>query len=336
MEDGPWTIGRILQWSTEHLKQRGADSPRLDAELLLAHARQAPRIQLYTQLDELPAEEQLVVFRDLLKRRGRGEPVAYLIGHREFFSLDFEVSPAVLIPRPDTEHLVVAALDAAKRKTAPPAATAADTPPAASATEPAQASPLAAPSPPPITLRIADIGTGSGCVAIALAKHLPQAEVWAIDRSPDALSVARRNVERHGLCGRVHCWLGDLLEPIGGATDGTEGSGVPIPERLDIIVSNPPYVSADEYATLPRQVKDFEPRAALLAGPTGMEIIERLVAQAERRLVGGGRLLIELSPMLAGRLLGWWKQRPGWELQPIIKDLAQLERVAVGKWSDKT
>jgi len=217
---------------------------------------------------------------------------------------------------------------------APPLPVPADSSLEPSSPEPAQAAPHA--PLPPVKLRIADIGTGSGCVAVALAKHLPQAEIWAVDRSPDALSVARRNVARHGLSDRVHCTLGDLLEPLPGATDGAEGPGVPVPERLDMIVSNPPYVSADEYATLPRHVKDFEPRDALLAGPTGLEVIERLVAQAERRLVDGGRLLIELSPMLADRLLGWWKTRPGWELQPIIKDLAQLERVAVGKWSRKT
>ncbi|NDC62764.1 MAG: peptide chain release factor N(5)-glutamine methyltransferase, partial [Planctomycetia bacterium] len=233
--DAEWTVGRLLTWTTGWLSSRGSDSPRLDAEVLLAHVRGCQRIELYTAFDTPVDEGQRGRFRDLVRRRGEGEPVAYLVGSREFFSLSFDVGPAVLVPRPETEGLVVRVLDLCR--------------------------PLAAP-------RIADVGTGSGAVAITLAKHLPQAAVVATDISPEALEVARSNAMRHGVADRIDFVGCDLL-------DDPRTAG-----PWDVIVSNPPYVRDDEFDHLPRDVRIHEPRTALVAGPTGVEVIARLAAAA--------------------------------------------------------
>src|SRR4051812_19568123 len=164
----PWTIGRLLSWTVDYLGRHGSENPRLDAEVLLAHARGCKLIELYTAYGEVATEETRTAFRELVKRRAEGTPVAYLVGHREFYSLDFEVNPDVLIPRPETESLVVALLDSMKQRAT------ADTP-----------------------LAIADVGTGSGILAICAAKFIPTAEVTAIDISPAALAIAKRNAERH-------------------------------------------------------------------------------------------------------------------------------------------
>ncbi len=176
--DAPWTVSRILDWTTQHLKKAGCETPRLDAELLLAHARGCPRIQLYVQFQEVVTDAQRAVMRDLVKRRAAAEPVAYLIGHREFFSLDFEVTHDTLIPRPDTETLVLELISVARRQPAP---------------------------------RILELGTGSGCIAISAAVNVPAANVTAVDISPATLEVARRNARRHKVDSRVEFVLGDLF-----------------------------------------------------------------------------------------------------------------------------
>lgn len=175
-----WTVGRLLEWTSGYLKERGAESPRLDAEVLLAEARQCRRIDLYTTFDEIPADEIRTAFRELVRRRAEGTPVAYLVGRREFYSLPFRVTPDVLIPRPETEFLVVALLDLAKA-------------------DPSQ------------TCRICDVGTGSGIIAICAAVHLPQCQVTAIDISPAAIEVATENARTHGVDQRIEFVTGDLL-----------------------------------------------------------------------------------------------------------------------------
>lgn len=246
-----WTVGRLLEWTTGWLRGRGADSPRLDAEVLLAHVLGCQRIELYTRFDEAPAEEPRAAFRELVRRRGQGEPVAYLTGSREFFSLSFRVTPDVLVPRPETESLVVRGLDLCRHLEAP---------------------------------RIADVGTGSGAIAVALARHLPAATITAIDISAAAAAIARENAEAHGVADRVRVLEGDLLE------------GLPEGETFDLIISNPPYIREDEFAGLPRDVRDYEPRGALVAGPRGVEPLERLVAMTANRLEPGGWLLVEIGP----------------------------------------
>lgn len=281
----PWTVLRLLSWTTDFFRQRGSDSPRLDAEVLLAHSLGCSRIELYTAFGSEPSGPQRQTFRELVRRRGEGAPVAYLVGHREFYSLRLSVTPAVLIPRPETEHLVTLALDHAKSLA--PASTARTTTPADNAV--AQCPP---PTPSLRPLKIADVGTGSGAIAVALAKHLPAVYpggclITAIDLSPDALDVARGNARDHGVDPQIEFVQGDLLDKL------------PADSDFDMILSNPPYVSRAEYDDLDPTVRDHEPKMALLAGERGTEIIARLIDQAASRLRPGGLLAIELSPMIA-------------------------------------
>ncbi len=284
-DSAPWTIGRLLQWTTEYLQSRGSDSPRLDAEVLLAHALGRPRIALYTAFDEAPPEDARAAFRNLVRRRAEGVPVAYLVGYREFYSLRFQVTPDVLVPRPETEHLVVALLDLARTRTDP-------APPA-----------------------IADVGTGSGIIAVCAAKYLPGARVVAIELSRAALAVARANAAAHGVSDGVELVEGDLLE------------GLAPEPRFDFIASNPPYVAAAEFDRLTRDVREHEPRDALLAGARGTEVIERLVPQAAERLNGGGHLLLEISPMIHDAVCEIVRAEARLRLGETIKDLARLPRV---------
>ena len=180
----PWTVGRLLQWTADYLKTHGSESPRLDAEVLLAEAMGCKKIELYTRFEEEPAESVRAAFRELVKRRAEGAPVAYLLGHREFYSLDFRVTPDVLIPRPETELLVVTLLDLAKSKPK-------DTP-----------------------WSIADVGTGSGILAVCAAKNLAAARVTAVDISPAALEIAAENAEKHGVAARIEFLESDLFAAV--------------------------------------------------------------------------------------------------------------------------
>jgi release factor glutamine methyltransferase len=280
-----WTIGRLLSWTADYLKQHGSDTPRLDAEVLLAAARGCQRIQLYTAFDEVADDKTRGTFRDWVRRRAEGMPVAYLVGYREFYSMRFRVTPDVLIPRPETELLVVRLLDLAKLRQNGDA-----------------------------TLAIADVGTGSGIVAVCAAKQLPAARVTAIDISPAALDVARANAADHGVADRIDFVAGDLLTTVSD-------------RQFDFIVSNPPYVSSAEYAELPTTVRDFEPRQALLAGDRGTEAIERLVPEAAERLFPGGWLLVEISPMIEAGAVEFLTAQATLEPAPTIKDLSGLPRI---------
>lgn len=283
-----WTIGRLLQWTSDYLQQHGAESPRLDAEVLLAHARGCPRIALYTAFDELVSDEVRAAFRALVKRRAEGMPVAYLVGQKEFYSLPFRVTPDVLIPRPETELLVVTLLDLVK----------------------ARRKLLGADAP----LRVADVGTGSGIIAVCAARHGGCLST-ALDLSPAALAVAADNAARLGVAERVRTVLSDLM------------AALPIEERFDFVVSNPPYVSEAELAALAPDVRRHEPRLALVAGQRGTEVIERLIPQAAERLLAGGSLLLEISPMIEQAVRRLVEAEPRLALGPTIKDLAGRPRV---------
>jgi release factor glutamine methyltransferase len=283
-----WTIGRLLQWTSDYLKQHGSESPRLEAEVLLAHARNCKRVELYTSFGEQADEALRTRFRALVKRRAEGVPFAYLVGKREFYSLDFRVTPDVLIPRPETEFLVIALLDLIK-------------------TAPADQAPI----------DIADVGTGSGIIALSVAKHAPRVHATAIDISPAALAVARENAERLGVSEQVEFVESDLL------------AALPADRKFDFIVSNPPYITTDEFAALAPEVRDHEPQLALVAGPRGMNVIERLVPEAADRLRPGGTLLLEISPMLQQQVESLLAADPKWDLAPTTKDLAGHARVVV-------
>lgn len=281
----PWTIGRLLAWTTDYLKQTGAASPRLDAEILLATAADCERIQLYTSFNELASEEVRTAFRELVRRRAEGTPVAYLVGHREFYSRSFRVTPDVLIPRPETEHLVIEALDLIKAR------------------------PDAAP------LDVVDVGTGSGAIAICLALEAPHARVHAVDISPAAVEVARKNAADHGVDGRLSLAVGDLL---------SEFAPEPL---LDLVVSNPPYVSDAELAEAAREVRDHEPHLALRGGPTGVEVIARLIPQAALRLRPGGWLILEISPTIESRVRELITANGPFAEPKLTKDLAGHPRI---------
>ena len=282
----PWTIGRLLTWTTDYLKRQQSFSPRLDAELLLAEACGCQRIELYTRYEEPVSDEIRGRFREMVKRRAEGVPVAYLLGRREFYSLDFKVTPDVLIPRPETEFAVIAVLDRLKER------------------------PVHAPPP-----RIVDVGTGSGAIAVTIAKLAPSAHVTAVDISSKALAVAGDNATQHGVAQRMTFVEGDLL------------AALPTEARFDIVVSNPPYVSNAELKVLAPDVANHEPHLALVAGDAGTEIIERLIPQAAERLLPGGWLIMEISPMMEDRVREMLKSSGRWEAIRVVKDLAQLARV---------
>ena len=282
MSDDVWTVGRLLTWTTDWLTTKGSESARLDAEVLLAHVRGCQRILLYTAFDTPVSDAERARFRELVKRRGEGEPVAYLVGNREFFSLPFAVSPAVLVPRPETEGLVVRVIDLCK--------------------------PLPA-------ARIIDVGTGSGAIAVTLAKHLPRARLAATDISPAALAVARENAGRHGVADRIEFLECDLL------------SAPSVAGPWDVIVSNPPYVRDDEFDGLPRDVRLHEPKGALVAGPTGVEVVARLAADAVGALATGGWLIVEIGPAVAVAAERGLAAGPGLAPGPTLPDMAGLPRI---------
>jgi release factor glutamine methyltransferase len=287
-ETEPWTVGRLLQWTTDYLKRHGADSPRLDAEVLLAQARACRRIELYTAFEEVPTEAIRAAFREMVRRRAEGMPVAYLVGHREFYSLDFRVTPDVLIPRPETELVVLRLIELARQRSSD-------------------------------GLTICDVGTGSGNIAVTAAKHLPASRVTAIDVSPAALEVARGNAQRHGVAERIEFIVGDLLSPL---TDG---------QKFDFLISNPPYVKESEFESLSPDVRNFEPRLALVAGSEGTEIVQTLLPQAAEHLHPGGHLLMEVSPTTHDAVLALLAADERFDPAPTIRDLNRLPRVVQAK-----
>jgi len=278
------TLGEVLNRASQLLKQKGALSPRLDAEVLLAHVLDRDRVYLYREslrlLDPAAADR----YNQLIERRSAGEPVAYLTGHKEFMGLDFLVGPHVLIPRPETELLVEHALDLLKRWTGPPVAV--------------------------------DVGTGSGAVAVSLARLAPGCVVYATDVSAEALAVARENAGRQGV--PVHFGHGDLLDPL---------REVLMPGTAAVIAANLPYIPASDIPGLPREVRDFEPREALDGGPDGLDLYRRLVPQALALLARGGHLLMEISPGQARDVLRLMDDSL-WETD-VFNDLAGLPRLAV-------
>ena len=259
--DAVWPIGRLLTWTTEYLARAGLEEPRLCAELLLAHALSCRKIELYTRFEQIPDDGRRAAFRDLVRRAAAHEPIAYLVGHKEFYSLDFEVSPAVLIPRPETELLVDKVVEHCRGLGDRP-------------------------------VRLWDLGTGSGCIAVAVLSRVPQATAVASDVCPEALAVARRNAERHGLGGRLAFVEADGLRLPADIRNGDGGGGR---DGFDILVSNPPYVAEREWASLPPEVREYEPRTALAGGEDGLAFYRWIAAEAHEALACGGSVWLELG-----------------------------------------
>jgi release factor glutamine methyltransferase len=284
-----WTIKRLLEWTEAYFAKADGGSPRLEAEILLAEALACARIELYTRFDEVPAADPVSRFREWVKRRAAGEPVAYIVGYREFYSLRFEVDSNVLIPRPETEHVVVAALEAVKSIEDRP-------------------------------IRVIDMGTGSGCIAVTLAKHLDDCKIAATDLSPGALAIAQKNVVAHGVDGCVRVLDGDLFAAL------PAGSG-----PVHLIVSNPPYIGSQEIETVDRQVQDYEPKIALFSGEYGMDATTRLIAEAPAHLLTGGYLIFESSPIIIDQCRKLVAENPSLDLVEVVKDFDGLERVIVAQ-----
>jgi release factor glutamine methyltransferase len=279
------TLRNALASAVSRLAAANVPSPRMNAELLLMFTLECDRAYLHAHPErELTAGEQ-ERFEQALAQRAKGVPAQYITGHQEFWGMDFIVTPAVLIPRPETEHVIETVM---------------------------QLEPAGGGARPTRTLRIVDAGTGSGCIALALAKELPQAEIHATDVSTVALEIARANAARHRLEGRVRFHENDLLE-------GLEGGA------FDLVVSNPPYVGESEEDQVEMEVRKFEPREAVFAGPTGLEIVERLVPQARRALKPGGWLVMEISGTIAD---GVRRLLEDWDEVRITNDLQGIPRVA--------
>jgi release factor glutamine methyltransferase len=309
-----WTVGRLLTWTTEFLAGRGSESPRLDAEVLLAHARGCERIALYTAFGEEVSDDVRGQFRELVKKRADGMPVAYLVGKKEFFSLSFRVTPDVLIPRPETEFVVMAALDLLR---AGPKGSGFRVQGSGDEESGARSQETPTPHSALRNPHLADVGTGSGCIAIAIAiaKHAPQARLVATDVSAAALAVARENAAAHQVADRIEFLEGDLL------------SMLPAERQFDIVVSNPPYIGTMEQNTLAPQVRDHEPHSALFGGESGTETIARLVPQSAERLKPGGWLILEVSPLVADAVVQLIAASGSFEPATLSKDLAGLVRV---------
>ena len=277
-------LGQALRDAADSLVGASVDSPRLTAETLLMFVTGFDRAFLLTHPEHVLTQEERRQFDAALQQRAQGMPTQYITGHQEFWGLDIMVSPAVLIPRPETEHVVEAVLERARALVAP---------------------------------RIVDVGTGSGCIALALAKELPSAEIHAVDISAAALEVARANAARHGMSERIRFQAGDLLN---GFVDEAE--------KFDFVVSNPPYVGEMERDGLPGEVRDFEPHAALFAGTSGLDIIERLIPEAETCLKSGGWLVFEIGK---GQDIVVQKLLRGWNSVVWTADLQGIPRVVVAQ-----
>jgi len=279
----------VINRTVPFLEKHGVESPRLNIELLLAHVLGKRRLDLYLEFERELDEPTLEKLREMVKRRAAGEPLQYITGEVEFCGLKFAVDRRVLIPRPETELLLETVLE--------------------------QVKPLTTHHSP---LTIIDLCTGSGCIAVALAKKVDGAEVYATDSSAEALAVARGNAARHGVEKKIRFLQGDLLQVI------------PDSLRVDVLVSNPPYIASGELAGLPREIRDFEPVQALVAGEDGLKVIRRIVSDASRFLLPDGILALELGagqravvePLCAAH---------GLQLTKVVRDLQGHERVIVAR-----
>jgi len=281
--EAPWTMLRALNWTADYFQSCGIDSPRPSAEILLAHSLGLARIDLYVRYDQPLQSGELARFKALIRRRAAREPVAYITGEREFWSLPFSVSPAVLIPRPETERLVEVALDAL---------------------------------PDVEGLRVLEPGTGSGAVSVALACERRRAALFASDRWPDALTVARKNAARHGVAERIRFFAGDWLLPVSSAAPS-----------FDAVVCNPPYIARRDLDGLQPEVSRFEPRRALDGGNDGLYAVRRLVDGAKTCLKPGAALLFEIGfdqGEGAGRIVA---DAGGYGAPEVFKDFGGNDRV---------
>lgn len=281
-----WTTRRLLAWTADYFTRKGVDSPRLSAEMLLAHVLGTQRLKLYMDPDRPATDLERAAFRDLVERAANHEPVDYLVGHAPFFSMMLKVNRATLIPRPSTETLVEHVIQHARRT-------------------PGFASPL-----------IADIGTGSGAIAVAVAKHIPDSRVIATDVSPDALAVAKENAAAQGVADRVDFREGDLFAPLQG-------------ERVKYLLSNPPYIPDDEWDAVEPNVKDYEPHTALRGGPDGLRFVRPLIEGCRAYLDPPAHVCIEIAAATKRAVLDLAAANPALANAHVLNDHEGLPRVLV-------
>ncbi|MBN2569352.1 MAG: peptide chain release factor N(5)-glutamine methyltransferase [Deltaproteobacteria bacterium] len=280
-------INSILTRAEALLRGKGFSTPRLDAEVLLAACLKCDRLSLYTRRIDSITDERAEEFDGWITRRSKGEPVAYIVGEKEFWSLDFYVNKNALIPRPDTEVLVEEVIRISE--------------------EYAEKD----------NIKVLDVGTGSGSIGVAIASEYPNMTVVAIDSSLEAVSLARRNALRHNLLDRIFFVCASLLKPILG--------------KFDIVVSNPPYISESEYDTLPPEVRNFEPRGALVAGPDGTEFHRDLVTGAQEILNRGGWLVMEVGTGQSKTIENMLREEGAYNQISSRRDYAGIERVVTGR-----
>jgi release factor glutamine methyltransferase len=278
-----WTVQDLLSWTKNHFEGLGIAEPRLEAEVLLAHALKLDRMGLYIQHDRPANQEEREVFRNLIKRRVKGEPTAYITGKREFMSLPFFVDRRVLIPRPDTETLVEESIRLLRGYKG--------------------------------EVKVLDVGTGSGAIAISIAKYVPQAIVYGVDLSEDALEVARENARLNGVENRAFFSRSDLLESVTGGP-------------FQLIAANLPYIPSEKMTELPKEIRDFEPWEALDGGPGGLTFYRKLLPEAHRLLSDPGFLLLEIGDSAQVQELCQHID-DNWSGHDVLKDLGDRDRVLV-------
>jgi release factor glutamine methyltransferase len=319
------TVLEVIQKSAEFLAKRGVDSPRLQAELLLAHVLKLPRMKLYLNFERVLTETEADATREFVKRRGQREPLQHIVGTTSFCGFEIAVSRQVLVPRPETELLAEAGWEYLgqpptsniQRPTLNPAAVALESERRAPARlDDSDAIQLAeAGLGAPVAL---DFGTGSGCIAIALAAKCPAARVVALDVSAEALALAQQNAQSNGVNRRIEFRAGDgfaALKP---------------EERFDLIISNPPYIPSGEIASLPPEVRDFDPRGALDGGADGLDFYRRLAAEAGARLNPGGKLMLEFGDGQADALKKIFEAQM-WIVEAVREDYSQRQRILIAR-----
>jgi len=285
-----WTIQKLLIWITEYFTEKCIDLPRLNAELLLSHVLSMKRIELYTQFNKPVTSQQLDQLHDLIKRAGQNEPVAYLIGKTEFYSLEIDITADCMIPRPETELLVERAIEFLRSR------------------RDAQL--------------VCDLCTGCGCIAVAIAKNFSNARIIATDISDSALKVAATNIKKHRLENRITLLAGDLFEPLVPQIDT---------EKFDLIVCNPPYVSASEFEALAKNVKDYEPKLSLFAGTDGMDIHRRIIEIADSFLKPDAALMLEIGYAQGQAIRQLLEQKGAFGEIKIEKDFNNNDRIALAR-----
>ena len=319
MNDKIWTIGRILKWTEQYFRDKGIESPRLDAEVLLAHVLEKQRIYLYVHFDEPLQSAELAAYREMVKQRVLRVPVAQILGEKEFMGLTFKVTADTLVPRPDTEILVQAAVERLKAMKGEKTATGvlADE---SAAEEPAEGQPAGgadAEQEVAEPLHIADIGTGSGAICLSVLHYLADTVADTVDLSPAARAVAEENAASLGLADRVTFHTGDLLQPLVGMT-------------FAAILSNPPYIPEADIAGLAPEVRLKEPHTALSGGRDGLDFYRRLAKEAPAMLMPGGFMAFEVGIHQAEPVAALAKANPLIARTEILPDYAGIDRVVVG------